>query len=251
MKNIFNKLITAAFSAALMFTFNVAVTPAQELNENKQQKMEARREAQEAARVLSTMMKKPDDFIPRALLERAQAIAIIPDVVKAAFIVGGRGGDGVVARRTATGWSVPVFYDMGGASFGAQIGAKKTDYIMLFMNEGSLRDLLDEKVEFGGDVSFAAGPVGRTVGVGTNPTLDAGILIWSISQGAFVGASVKGAVLTANNDVNRAAYGMTAEEVLANPEKVKMNDLPKEIRKFSDTVERYAGSKTANSTVNQ
>jgi lipid-binding SYLF domain-containing protein len=125
MKNTFKKLITAAFATALMLTSNVAATTAQDLTENKQQKMEARREAQEAARVLSAMMKKPDDFIPRELLERAHAIAIIPDVVKAAFIVGGRGGDGVVARRTANGWSVPVYYDMGGASFGVQIGAKK------------------------------------------------------------------------------------------------------------------------------
>lgn len=82
--------------------------------------------------------------------------------------------------------------------------------------------MLDEKVEFGGDVSFTAGPVGRTAGVATSPTLDAGILIWSMNEGAFIGASVKGAVLTANNDVNRAIYGMTMEEVLTNPEKVKM-----------------------------
>jgi lipid-binding SYLF domain-containing protein len=244
MKNVFKRLTAAAFAAAaLMFSLNAASAQAQTTKANSEKMSEGRKEAREAARVLSEMMKKPDDFVPRELLERASAIAIIPDVVKGAFIIGGRGGDGVVARRTATGWSVPVFYDMGGASFGAQIGVKKTDYIMLFMNEGSLRDLLDEKLEFGGGVSFAAGPVGRTAGAGTNPTLDAGILTWSRSEGAFVGASVKGAVLTADNDVNRAVYGMTAKEILANPEKVKMTDLPNEIKNFSDTVARYAGNK--------
>ena len=251
MKNKFRQLITAALGAFLIFSLTAVSTPAQTTKENREEVKEAREEAKEAARVLSQMMKTPDDFIPRELLERAHAIAVIPDVVKAAFIVGGRGGDGAVARRTNDGgWSVPVFYDMGGASFGAQIGVKETDYIMLFMNEGSLRDLLDEKVEFGAGVSFAAGPVGRTAGVGTNPTLDTGILTWSMSDGAFIGASLKGAVLTADNDLNRAIYGMEAKDILANPGKAKISDLPKEIKSFSDTVVRYAGSERMTGAMN-
>jgi lipid-binding SYLF domain-containing protein len=250
MKNLYKQMMAAALGLALIFSVTAAV-PAQNMPGKNTKKMkEGRKEAKQAARVLNEMMKKPDDFIPRELLERAHAIAVIPDVVKAAFIVGGRGGDGIVSRRTATGWSVPVFYDMGGASYGAQIGVKKTDYIMLFMNEGALRDLLDEKVEFGGDVSFAAGPVGRTAGVGTNPTLDAGILTWSRSEGAFLGASVKGAVLTADNDLNRAVYGLTAKDVLDNPAMVRINTMPSEIRVFLTTLTKYAGSKTMGSTIN-
>lgn len=249
MKNLYKQMMAAALGMALLFSVTAAVS-AQNMPEKNTKKMkEGRKEAKQAARVLNEMMKKPDDFIPRELLERAHAIAVIPDVVKAAFIVGGRGGDGIVSRRTATGWSVPVFYDMGGASYGAQIGVKKTDYIMLFMNEGALRDLLDEKVEFGGDVSFAAGPVGRTAGVGTNPTLDAGILTWSRSEGAFLGASVKGAVLTADNDVNRAVYGMIAKDILDNPAMVKTNTMPSEIRSFLTTLTKYAGSKTMGSAL--
>lgn len=241
-----------AMGLALTFCLATNTSLAQDKKASSEQMKEARAEAKEAAQVLSKMMKKPDDFIPRELLEKAQAIAIIPDVVKAGFIVGGRGGDGVVARRTANGWSVPVFYNMGGASIGAQIGVKETDFIMLFMNEGSLRDLLDEKVEFGGALSFAAGPVGRTVGAGTNPTLDVGVLTYSMSEGAFVGAAIKGAVLTADNSMNEAIYGRTAKEILANPEKVKMSELSKEIKNFSDTVARYAGNKIrANLTNNQ
>src|SRR5689334_19185318 len=95
---------------------------------------DARKDASEATQVLNEMMRKPDDFIPRELLEKAKGIAVFPGVVKGAFIVGGRGGHGVVSRRTAAGWSVPVFYNIGGASFGPQIGVKKTDYVMLFMN---------------------------------------------------------------------------------------------------------------------
>lgn len=242
-RNFIKHCAAGAIGLALAFGLGVNTGLAQDKKATKEQMKEARTEAKEAAQVLSTMMKKPDDFIPRELLEKAEAIVIIPDVIKAGFIVGGRGGDGVVSRRTANGWSVPVFYDMGGSSIGAQIGVKRTDYIMLFMNEGSLRDLLDENVEFGGALSFAAGPVGRTVGAGTNPTLDVGVLTYSMSEGAFIGATIKGAVLTADNSLNEAIYGMSAKEILANPEKVKMTDLSKEIKNFSDTVARYAGNR--------
>lgn len=185
-------------------------------------------------------MNVPEKGIPRELLEKAEAIGVFPNVVKAGFIVGGRGGDGVVARRTATGWSAPAFYNVGGASFGAQIGAKKTDYIMLFMNEGALRDLLDDKLEFEGDLSFAAGPIGRTLGAGTNLTADAGILVYSRSKGAFIGASIGGAVLTADNSINDAFYKMKAHEVLEKPESVNLNGLSPELKAFSDTVKQFA-----------
>jgi lipid-binding SYLF domain-containing protein len=244
MRNFMKRCAAGAIGLALTFGLAANTGLAQDKKAAKEQMKEARTEISEATKVLNTMMKKPDDFIPRELLEKAEAVVIIPDVIKAGFIVGGRGGDGVVSRKLKDGsWSVPVFYDMGGASVGAQIGVKRTDFIMLFMNEGSLRDLLDENFEFGVGASFAAGPVGRTVGAGTNPTLDVGVLTYSMSEGAFVGAAIKGAVLTADNSLNEAIYGMSAKEILANPETVKMTGLSKEIKNFSDTVARYAGKK--------
>ncbi|HEX6126170.1 MAG TPA: YSC84-related protein [Pyrinomonadaceae bacterium] len=220
-----------------------AVVPAQ-WTRDVEQTSEGREEAQEAARVFRQIMSKPDRAIPRELLERAEAVGIFPDVVKAAFIFGGRGGDGIVARRTSSGdWSVPVFYNISGASFGPQIGAKKTDYIMLFMNEGALRDLLDDKLELGAGVSVAAGPIGRTAGAGTNLTLDAGILTYSRSEGAFVGASIKGAVLTADNSVNKAIYNLNGSEILDNPERPNKTALPKELRTLMQTLSRYGGTK--------
>lgn len=240
-----NRLVGRAGSAlfmALMIGFAAVDAHSQKSSENREEIKEAREEARDAAKVLTKMMKKPDDFIPRELIEKAEGIAIFPGAVKAAFIIGGRGGDGVVARRTPTGWSVPVFYNMGGASFGAQIGVKKTDYIMLFMNEGALQDLLDGNLEFGGDLSFAAGPVGRTAGAGTNPALNAGVLTWSMSEGAFIGAALKGAVLTADNSVNNAVYGMEAQRILADPSMAKTAGLPTEITNFSKTVASYAGN---------
>lgn len=230
---------------ALVFGFAaVASVPAQNAKSTKEiqkQQKEGRDEVREASKAFREIMNVPDKAIPRELLEKAEAIGVFPNVVKAGFIIGGRGGDGVVARKTADGtWSAPVFYNIGGSSFGAQIGAKKTDYIMLFMNEGALRDLLDDKLEFEGDLSFAAGPIGRTVGAGTNLTADAGILIWSRSNGLFAGASIGGAVLTADNSINEAFYNMKAFEVLENPSKVDTKNLSKDLRAFSDTVEKYA-----------
>lgn len=227
----------------ISFCFAAMSVPAQEkmdAKEIRKHQKEGRDEARDAVKAFREIMNAPDKGIPRELLDKAEAIGIFTNVVKAGFIFGGRGGDGLVSRRTGTGWSPPVFYNVGGASFGAQIGAKKTDYIMLFMNEGALRDLLDDKLEFEGDLSFAAGPVGRTVGAGTNLTLDAGILVYSRSQGAFVGASIGGAVLTADNNVNEAIYNMKAGAILDNPSSVSNIALPKELQSVNSVLSAYS-----------
>jgi len=243
MKNTIKQWVLSSLAIILPVTFGVASIPAQQTmdaKEMRKQQKEGRDEVRDATKVLRQIMSVPDKAIPQELLEKAEAIGVFPNVVKAGFIVGGRGGDGVVARRTPNGWSAPVFYNIGGASFGAQIGAKKTDYIMLFMNEGALRELLDDNLAFEGNLSFAAGPVGRTVGAGTNLTADSGILIYSRSKGLFAGASIGGAVLTADNSINEAFYKMKAGEVLDKPESVSLTNVSADLRGFSDTVKMYA-----------
>src|SRR5215210_7895894 len=126
--------------------------------------------------------------------KKAEAAAVFPGMLKAGFVVGGRGGSGVISRRVTGGWSAPAFFKMGGASLGLQIGAAKTDLILLFMNDAALRGLLEDKLEVGGQASAAAGPVGRTASASTNLTLDAGILSYSRSKGLFAGLELKGAV---------------------------------------------------------
>lgn len=209
-------------------------------------------EIRKADKVFNEIMSKPDKAIPRELLENATAIGIFPDVVKAAFIIGGSGGDGIVVRRTSTGkWANPAFYNISGASFGAQIGAKSTDHIILFMNEGALMELEDDKLEFGGDLSFAAGPVGRTAGAATNATLDSGILTWSRSEGAFVGASLKGAVLTADNDLNKLFYSATGGEILRAKKMMKASGAAHtEFADLRNTLIRYGGTSTTNAMEN-
>ncbi len=243
MRNTIKKWAFGCLVITLTVSFGGITVPAlqtMDAKEIRKQQQEGRKDVREATQVFRKIMSVPDKAIPQELLEKAEAIGVFPGVVKAGFIVGGRGGDGVVARRTANGWSAPVFYNIGGASFGAQIGAKKTDYIMLFMNEGALRELLDDNLAFEGSLSFAAGPIGRTVGAATNATLDSGILIWSRSKGAFIGASIGGAVLTADNSKNEAFYKMRAGEVLEKPESVSLTNVSTDLRGFSDIVKMYA-----------
>src|ERR1700730_8738665 len=176
--------------------------------------------------------------IPQELLDKAEAIAVFPDVIKAAFIIGGKGGQGVISRRTRNGWSAPAFFNVGGGSFGAQIGATKTDYVMLIMNEDGLNGLLKDKFEIGGEVGVAAGPVGREAAASTNLKLDAGILSYSRSKGAFIGAALKGAVISPDNDLNEAVYHRKAKEVLTNGS-MTLSQMPAGVRIFPRTLARY------------
>ena len=196
---------------------------------------DARRHSEDAAAVFNEIMGASDNAIPKELVDKAQAIAVFPGVLKAAFIVGGRGGKGVVSRRTNGGWSAPAFFNLKGGSVGFQIGADKTDYVLLIMNEKGLNKLLEDKVELGGDLGVAAGPVGREVSAATDVQLGAEILTYSRSRGAFAGASLKGTVITPDNDLNRAFYGINAGEVLNGG----VNGTPSMVGIYPQTLSRY------------
>ena len=196
---------------------------------------DARRHSEEAAKVFNEIMGTPDKAIPKDLVDKAQAIAVFPGVVKAAFIIGGRGGQGVISRRTGAGWSAPAFFHLGGGSFGAQIGANKTDYVLLIMNEHGLNGLLSDKFELGGEVGVAAGPVGREASAATDAQLKAEILTYSRSKGAFIGAALKGTAITPDNDLNEAFYGMKAKEVLNGG----VTSIPQQVRIYPETLSRY------------
>jgi len=157
---------------------------------NPKKLAEATKQSQEAADVFTEIMNVPDKSIPRGLLDKAEAIAVF-EVVKAGFIVGGRGGHGVISRRVRGGWSAPAFFNLGGGSIGLQIGASKTDVILLFMNTGALEGLLQDKFEIGGEGSAAAGPVGRSASATTDAQLKAQILSYSRSKGLFAELEIK------------------------------------------------------------
>src|SRR5256714_13159678 len=168
----------------------------------------AAKQSDKAARVFDQIMGTREKSIPRDLLDRAEAVAVFPGVLKAGFIVGGRGGSGVISRRVANGWSAPAFFDLAGGSIGLQIGASSTDFILLFMNENAVDSLLADKFEIGGEGSVAAGPVGRSASASTDVRLNAQILSYSRSKGAFAGLELKGGVIKPDKEDNLQDYCM-------------------------------------------
>ena len=215
-----------------------APTPEPPVDEKKED--EAARKSEAAARVFNQIMRARDNAIPKELIERAEAVAVFPGVLKAGFIVGGRGGSGVISRRVRGGWSPPAFFTLRGGSIGAQIGASKTDFVLLFMNEGAVQGLLEDKFEMGGEASAAAGPVGRAAAATTNLTLDAGILSYSRSKGLFAGLELKGAVVNPDNKLNEAIYGQKADKILMNVDRVELDKMPSVVRVFPVTLARYS-----------
>ncbi|MBI1762375.1 MAG: lipid-binding SYLF domain-containing protein [Acidobacteria bacterium] len=195
-------------------------------------------QSDKAARVFNEIMGTPDKGIPVELLEHAECVAVFPSVLKAGFIIGGRGGRGVASCRTASGWSAPAFFNLGGGSFGLQIGAQSTDFVMLFMNKDGLNSLLSDGFTLGGDASVAAGPVGRQAGASTDLKMNAQILSYSRSKGLFAGLELKGVVIKPDKDDMRDVYGenVTAKEVL---QENKIT-APASIRAFPNTLGRYS-----------
>ena len=235
MKYSLRQRLISVFTVCLLLVVFANLVSAQK----KSRLQDATRHAQEAAEVFTEIMNVRDHAIPKELLDKAEAIAVFPDVIKAAFIFGGKGGQGLISKRTAKGWSAPAFFNIGGGSFGAQIGATKTDYVLLIMKHEGLKGLLQDKFELGGEEGIAAGPVGREAAASTNTTLDAGILSYSRSKGAFIGAALKGAVISPDNNLNEGVYNQKAREVLTG-NSMTLTQMPAGVRIFPRTLSRYS-----------
>ena len=148
----------------------------------------------------------PDRGVPHDVLEKAKCVAVIPKMVKGAFIVGGEHGVGVATCRTAGNvWSAPAPFSVSGISWGPQIGGKSSDLVMFIMNEEGMNNLLRGHVKLGADVSAAAGPIGRTASAEAG--YKAGVLTYSTSKGAFIGASLNGAELQQDTKLTKDWYG--------------------------------------------
>jgi lipid-binding SYLF domain-containing protein len=165
-----------------------------------------RRALDDATDVLTEMEQIPAKCIPQAVLANAQGVAIIPRVVKAGFVVGGRVGHGLVYSKLPDGaWTGPSFVHLGGASVGFQAGVEATDLVLVFKTRRSLDRILQgkEKLTLGADASIAAGPIGREAQAATDGMLRAEVFSYSRSRGLFAGVSFEGAVLTYDYELNR------------------------------------------------
>ena len=176
----------------------------------------------EAAVVLRELRNVPDKGPPEDLLGKAQCVLVIPSLKKAAFIVGGEYGAGVMSCRQAGGWSAPVFMQLLKGSLGLQIGANEVDLVLLVMNREGLEKLLANKVSLGGDASVAAGPVGRSASAATDAQMSAEMLGYSRSRGVFAGIDVSGGVLKPDEEADARAYGpdARASDIVLGPKHV-------------------------------
>jgi SH3 domain-containing YSC84-like protein 1 len=173
----------------------------------------------EANTVMKEILGMPDG-IPKDLLENTECVVIYPSVKKAAFVVGGSYGRGLITCRKGEDfsgpWSAPAMFALEGGSFGFQIGAQATDFVLLVMNEKGAKSVMSSKVKLGADASVAAGPVGRAASAETDIVMNAEILSYSRSKGLFAGVSLEGSTMRSDDGGNKALYGkeLSAMEIV-------------------------------------
>jgi len=223
-ENLMKRLIS--LTALILFVFFLTSIPL--FAESKQET-----KVNDAINVIDEIMAIPEKGIPPSLLRNAKGLAIIPGVIKAGFIVGGRGGKGILVVHDADGgWSNPAFISFAGGSIGWQIGAQSADIILVFRTKRSVDNLMKGKFTLGADASVAAGPVGRQVEAGTDIELKAEIVSYSRARGLFAGFSVEGSSLQIDDEANWAFYnrgGVSTRDILEN-KNIKVPGIAKKLQ---------------------
>ena len=161
----------------------------------------------EAATVLQEIHALPDKDVPQDLWEKAECVIVVPGLKKAAFVIGGEYGKGLMSCRHDGEWGAPVFMEVGKGSWGLQIGAQSIDLVLLVMNKGGVEKMLRNKVTLGAEASIAGGPVGRDARAATDAQMKAEILSYSRTQGLFAGVNLSGGVVKPDIDDNTDLYG--------------------------------------------
>jgi lipid-binding SYLF domain-containing protein len=200
-----------------------------------------------ATQVLNDIRDARDQGIPDRLLERAYGIAVIPDFTKVAFFLGGARGHGVLVVRDPSGhFTSPIFVTLTGGSFGFQWGVQKTDLVLVFTSRKGIEGITGGKLTLGGDVSVAAGPVGRQASAATDQAFNAGVYSYSHTRGIFAGVALSGAALTIDDSANADLYhhpGLLASDIISGS--VRTDD--DAARRFLTAVSEGAGLQPASS----
>jgi lipid-binding SYLF domain-containing protein len=219
----------------LLLTAMLALMPVLALHADQPQALDR---AHNAVRVLDEIMQAPDKAIPEDLLRNAKAIAVIPDVVKAGFVFGGRRGEGLISIKSPDGtWSNPSFITLTGGSIGFQAGVSSTDIVLVFRTQRGVDGIVNGKFTLGADASAAAGPVGRSAQASTDAQMKAEIYSYSRSRGLFAGVAVDGSVLRIDQDANAAVYGagITPRRIFEGG----VTNVPTPVVDFRDRLEEY------------
>ncbi len=189
-----------------------------------------------AIAVLTEVQGTPDSQIPAWLLDKSYAIAVIPEVVKAGFVVGGHRGRGLISVRSPDGtWSNPSYLTMTGGSVGFQGGLQSSDIILVFRTQRGVDNLVHGKFTLGADASIAAGPVGRQAQASTDSELKAEIISYARTRGLFAGVALDGTALTIDHRANERVYGLdvTARMIFQG----RVTNVPADIVRFRDQLE--------------
>lgn len=214
---------------------------------------EARAQAREEARllvaseVLDELRQQRDQMIPERLLQRAYGIAVIPDVTKVAFVVGGRRGSGVMVVRDSKGrFTNPVFINLTGGSVGWQIGAQSTDVVLVFTSRRGVEGIADGKLTLGAGASVAAGPVGRQADAAAG--VNAEVYSYSRARGLFAGVALDGTALTMDNRANAAFYGkrgVMASDIMSGAVTKNSENVRRFLKAITDSTGESAASVTS------
>jgi len=224
--------------ASLLAAAVLAGVPAATLAQRSDESDEARR-VREASVIFGEIMTAEDDAIPRALLGKAEGIAVFPGTVRAGFIFGGMRGRGIISARTESGWSAPAFLTLTGGSFGLQIGGQAVDLILVVNNRRGLENLVSNQFKLGADAAVAAGPLGREVEASTDLQLRAQILSYSRARGLFAGVTVNGSTVRQDRDANERFYGerLETQQIVFGQAVV---DRPEPVGVWLETLDRFA-----------
>jgi len=203
------KMKLTVFSAFLLMSVHLLAASFSD-SVSKEEKIErkANRTIVRSIEALDNIMEDPENYIPPSLIIQSEGIVILPDALKVAVgVPGGQGALGIAMIRKANGsWSNPFFVSLGEGSFGLQLGAQKSDIVLLFKEKDDLMELEETELTLGGDLGVAAGPVSRGASAITDIKFESEIYTYYLSKGLFAGVSFKGGVLTYNHRVNEALY---------------------------------------------
>jgi lipid-binding SYLF domain-containing protein len=222
----------AALLAALIAMLALVALPRPSLAETQHEK-----HIRLSVSLLQKMQGESDSGTMGHAISSAKGVAIFPSVVQAGLGFGGMSGEGVVLVRQGKGWGGPSFASIVGGSFGLQIGIKEVGLVLVITNDAGLQAFTGgNSFKLGGDVSVAAGPVGRDAQAATDSRAEASIYSYSMSKGLFAGIALSGSTINRNGDANKAYWGsaLDAKAALARrADSAKIKPLVSELNKLA------------------
>ena len=196
----FNRMTAGAIAALAIFVAPMALAASDAQN------------LVDKARITLDDVKRDKEFgNTQQLLKRAKAVMIVPSLFKGGFFVGGEGGSGVLLTREPDGnWSYPAFYTLASASFGLQIGAQESELVLIALSNKAKEAFMRDEFKLGAEAGLAVVTLGASAEASTTANLNADIVVWASSSGAYGGLTLNGSVIKPRDSYNEEFYGKAA-----------------------------------------